>query len=129
MRAGVVTQRQLQHVFEEHGAHHLILAVRQAIGVECHQCAADDDEEPETDPRADQQHQIPPSHLRDARLGIRERIDDAAEQDRLHEHCRGERQIGEREHPAQTGLAPEQSEYADVKTKQFHGADIGKRRG
>ena len=74
-------------------------------------------------------YQIPPSHLRDARLGIRERIDDAAEQDRLHEHCRGERQIGEREHPAQTGLAPEQSEYADVKTKQFHGADIGKRRG
>ena len=86
MRAGVVAQRQLQHVLEEHRAHHLVLAVRQAVGMERHKRAADDDEEAESDPGTDQQHQIPPSDLRDARLGIRECIDDAAEQNRLDEH-------------------------------------------
>jgi len=128
MRAGVVAQRQLQHVFEEHRAHHLVLAVRQAVGVQRHQRAADDDEEAEADPGADQHHQVTPRELRDAGLGIGEGIDDAAEQDRFHEHRRGERQIGDRERPAQTRLAPEKFEHADVESNEFHAADIGKGR-
>ena len=91
MRAGVVAQRQLQHVLEEHRAHHLVLAVRQPIGMQRHQRAADDDEEAEADPGADQHHQVLPGQLRDARLGIGEGIDDAAEQDRFHERRRGQR--------------------------------------
>src|SRR5262249_51217828 len=38
----------------------------------------------------------------------------------------GQRQIGDREHPAQTGLASEQFEHAEVESNEFHAADIGK---
>src|SRR5262249_28510309 len=41
-----------------------------------------------------------------------------------HEHRRGERQIGDRERPAQTRLAPEKFEHADVESNEFHAADI-----
>ena len=126
MRAGVVAQRQLQDVFEEHRAHHLILPVRQAVGMQRHERAAEDDEKAKCDPGADQQHQFPPGNLRDARLGTGERIHDAAEQDGFDEHRRGERQIGDCQHPAQTPLASEQFEHADVESNEFHAVDIGK---
>src|SRR6516164_7226308 len=67
---------------------------------------------------------MPPRDLRHARLRIGERVDDAAEQDRFDEHRRGERQVGEREYPAQTGFAPEHLEYAEVETKEFHAAGV-----
>jgi hypothetical protein len=122
MRAGVVAQRQLQDVFEEHRAHHLILPVRQAVGMQRHERAAHDDEKAKCHPGADQQHQLPPGNLRDARLGTGERIHDAAEQDGFDEHRRGERQIGDCQHPAQTRLASEQFEHAEVKAEVFHTA-------
>jgi hypothetical protein len=126
MRAGVVAQRQLQHVLEEHGSHHLVLAVGEAVGVERHQGAADDAEQREAHPDADQQHQILPVQLRRPALGVRQQVDDASEQPRLGEHGGGDRQIGAGEHPAQTGLAPEHFKHADVEAKEFHEADIGR---
>ena len=51
MRAGVVAQRELQHVLEEHRAHHLVLAVGQPIGVERDERAADDGEQARSRPR------------------------------------------------------------------------------
>ena len=69
-----------------------------------------------------------PVQFGDPRLGVRQRIDDASEQNRFHEHRGGERQIGDRQHPAQARLAPEQLEHANVQAKEFHEADIGIRR-
>ena len=53
------------------------------------------------------------------------RIDDAAEQDRLDEHRRGKRQVGDGQRPAQAGLAAEQFEHADIEANKFHEPDIG----
>ena len=86
MRAGVIALRKLQHVLEEHGAHDLVLPVGEAIGVQRDPGAADDREQSEADPGSDQDHQIVPLELGDAALRICQRVDDAAEQYRLHEH-------------------------------------------
>ena len=125
MRAGVVAERKLQHVLEEHRAHHLVLAVREPIGVERDERAANDGEQGEADPGAEQQHQVPQRQVRNTGLGIGQRIDDPPEQERFHEHGGGQRQVGERQDPAQTGLAPEQFQHAEVETEEFHNADIG----
>ena len=56
-------------------------------------------------------------------LGGRQRIDDAAEQDRFHEYCAGERHVRDGQEPAQPGFAPEKLENAKVKTQKLHDAD------
>ena len=61
-------------------------------------------------------------------LGIRQRIDDAAEQDRLHEYREGERHVRDGQDPTQAGLAPEKLENAKVKTQKLHDADAVKPR-
>ena len=125
MRAGVVAQRKLEHVLEEHRSHHLVLAVCEPIGVERDERAANDGEQGEADPGSEQQHQVPQLEVRDTGLGIGQGVDDPPEQERFHEHGGGERQIGQRQYPAQTGLPPEQFQHAEVETEEFHVADIG----
>ena len=49
-----------------------------------------------------------------ARAGVRQRIDDAAEQDGLGELGSGERQIAQPEQPAEAGLGAEQCQHARV---------------
>ena len=125
MRAGVVAQRKLEHVLEEHRSHHLVLAMCEPIGVERDERAANDGEQGEADPGSEQQHQVPQLEVRDTGLGIGQGVDDPPEQERFHEHGGGERQIGQRQYPAQTGLPPEQFQHAEVETEEFHVADIG----
>ncbi len=121
MRAGVIAQRQLQDVLEIVGPHRLAVAMREPVGVQRDDRADDDDEEAESDPGADQRQQHAPVQLPRAALGIRQRIDDAAEQDRFHESGGGQRHTGQRERPAESGLGPEQFEHAHIKPKKFHG--------
>jgi hypothetical protein len=54
-------------------------------------------------------------------LGIRQRIDDAAEQDRFHENREGKRHVGDGQDPTQAGLAPEKLENAKIETQKLHG--------
>jgi hypothetical protein len=120
MRADIVAQRKLQHVLEKHGSHRLILAVSETVGVKRHQSAGDDCEKTKADPGADQHHQIRPGQFRQAPLRVRERIDNASEQDGLDEHGGRQHQIGDRERPAHAGLAPEQLEHAHIEANEFH---------
>ncbi len=45
-------ERQLQHMLEIIAEHAVALLVRQPVGIECHQRAADDGEKPKRDPQA-----------------------------------------------------------------------------
>ena len=123
MGAGVIAQRQLQDVLEIVRAHHLGVAVGEPVGVQRDHGAGDDDEEAEPDPGADQRKQHAVVQLPRAALRIRERIDDAAEQDGLHEGRGGQRHPGQRQRPAEPGLGPEQFEHPQVNPKKFHDAD------
>ena len=114
-------------MLEEHGAHHLVLAVGEPIGMKCNKRADHDDEQAEADPGADQQHQVRPGQLRDAPLRVREHVDDAPEQVRFHEHRQREREVGDGQRPAHAGFAPEQLEHAEIETKELHGAGTGNR--
>ncbi len=125
MRAGIEAQGQLQHVLEEHRAHRRVLAMRKPVGVERDQRAADDGEERKADPGADQCHQVRYRQLGDLALRVRERIDDAPEQDRLHECRARKRKVGEGEEPAQAGFVSEQSQHADVEADELHAIDTG----
>ena len=57
MGAGVVGQRQLQHVLEIVRQHHVAAAVRQPVGEPGHERAGDDDEQAEADPGADERRE------------------------------------------------------------------------
>ena len=74
MRAGVIAERKLEHVLEEHRAHHLVLAMGEPVGVERDERAADDGEEAEADPGADQRIKVQ-RQLRGVGLGIGQRVD------------------------------------------------------
>ena len=51
VRAAVEIERQLQDVIEIAGHHHMALTMRQPVGIQRHQRAADDGEQPERHPR------------------------------------------------------------------------------
>ena len=95
------------------------MAVREPVGVQRDDRAGDDDEEAEADPGADQRHQHVPVELPRAALRIGQRIDDAAEQDRLDEGRGGQRHAGERQRPAEPGLGPEQFEHPNDKAEEI----------
>jgi hypothetical protein len=129
MRAGVIAQRQLQHVLEKLGAHHLVLTVRQPVGVQRDQRAGDDRKQREADPGTHQQHEALPIQFGEAALRIGQRVDDAAEQHRLDEHRRGHQQVADSQHPAEPRLGPQHLQRADVQPKEFHSDSPGGRIG
>ena len=91
----------------EIGAHHgEPAAMRQTIGVQRDEHRGDDGEQAETDPGAEERHQVAP--LRLAVLGLRtgEQIDDPAEQDRLGELRGGQREIGDHQNEASRDSGP-----------------------
>ena len=56
-------------------------------------------------------------------LGIRQGVDDPAEQYRFDELRGGQRHVGEGERPAEARLGPEQCEHANIETQNLHEAD------
>ena len=115
MGAAVVAQRQLQHVLEIVGQHGVTAAVGEAIGMQRDQHAAADREQPErqpTRPAAAPDRTRPAGHWPPARR--RERIDDAAEQDRLGELRGRKRHVGDGQQPSEPGLGPELCEDARI---------------
>ncbi len=59
------------------------------------------------------------------RLGLRQQIDDAAEQHRLGELRNGQSHIGERQGPAQSAVRPELFKDAAVKAEKTHSTTGG----
>ena len=57
MRAGVIGQRQLQHMLEKIGQHEVAAAMREPVGEPGDQRRGHDDEQAEGDPGADQRRQ------------------------------------------------------------------------
>ena len=72
MGAGVIAERQLQDVLEIVGPHLLAVAMREPVGVQRDQRAADDDEQAEGDPGADQRQEVDPATVARAALRVRQ---------------------------------------------------------
>ena len=104
MLAGVVGERQLQHVLEIIRQHQVAAPMRQPVGEPGDDGAGDDDEQPEGDPGAKQRGQCQGRSPDAGRQRARERIDDAAEQHRLDELRRGERDIRGRQCHREPGV-------------------------
>ena len=102
----------MQHVFEIVGQDRLTPLVRELVGIKRNERAAHDEEQAEPDPGCDERGEPRPIERATATLCAGERIDDAAEQDRLGQRRRGKRYIGEREQPAERSLWPKQAEHA-----------------
>ncbi len=113
MGGAVEGERQLQHVLEVGGEDALAAAVREPVGVQRHEGAAQDAEQGKPAPGGDQ-------HIEPLSDRMGERVDDAAEQHRLRELRAGQRQVGECEQPAQPGLVAEQAQHTRIKLHQFH---------
>ena len=119
----VEAQGELEHVLEIIGQHRLAALMGELVGVERDERAADDEEQPEAHPGGDERRQSRPVERAAGALRAGQRIDDAAEQHRLGERRGGERDIGERQQPAEPHLRAEQAEHAGVE------AEHGVRRG
>ena len=97
MGRAVVGLRQLHHVLEVVGEHGLAPSVRQAVGIKRHQRPEHDGEEAEDDPGHDQSEELGPDRGRAFRLRASERVDDAAEQNRLGELGNHESDVADRQ--------------------------------
>ena len=119
MGAGVEGQRQLQDVLEIVGQHRLALAVREPVGLQRHDRAAADGEQPERHPGQQER----PGRVRAGDRLAGEHVDDPAEQHGFRELRGGEQQIGERQQPAQPRLLAEQLENAGVEAENGHAGE------
>jgi hypothetical protein len=81
-----------------------------------------DHEKTETDPGADQWRQRARCRRDTSRQRSRQGIDDTAEQHRLDELRRGQRDIGKRQRDGQPRVGPQQSEDAKVDADKGHDA-------
>ncbi len=121
MLAGMIGERQLQHVLEIIRQHQIAAPVRQPIGEPGDQRAGADNEQAETDPGADERRERPDRRRETCGQRARQRIDDAAEQHRLDELRRGERDIGERQRDGEAGVGAQQAEHAEIEADERHG--------
>ena len=101
MDAAMEAERQLQDVLEIVRHHRVAAPVRQPVGVQRHQRAAGDGEQAEADPGREQRYEVGPDRNTAASLRAGQRIDDAAEQDGFGELRRGQRHVGDGQHPAE----------------------------
>ena len=120
MRAGMISERQLQHVLEVLRQHHIAAMMGEPVGKPSHQGAGDDDEEPEADPGPDQRCQYPRCGAEAFGQGTGKRIDNAAEQHRLDELRAGERDVGEPQRYRELGLRAQQSQHAKIDAEEGH---------
>jgi hypothetical protein len=112
--------RQLQHVLEELGPHHLILPMRQPVGVQRDQRAGYDGEQRKAAPCAEQHHQPLPVYAADIGLAGGQGVDHPAEQDGLGEKRGRQRQIGDGQNPGEPCLPPEHAQHAQIKPDKSH---------
>ena len=122
MGAGMIGERQLQHVLEIVRQHHVAAPMREPVGVPGDQRRREDHEQTETDPGADQRRQRACRRFDAGRQCSRQGIDDTAEQHRLDELRRGERDIGKRQRHGQPRVGPQQAEDAKVDADEGHDA-------
>jgi hypothetical protein len=120
MLAGMVGERQRQHVLEIIGKHQVAALMRQAIGEPGDQCAGDNNEQAETDPGADERRQRVRGRPDVRGQRARERVDDTAEQHRLDELRPRQPDIGERECQHEPRVATQQPEYATINADEGH---------
>ncbi|MGY4329319.1 hypothetical protein ACVWWG_003736 [Bradyrhizobium sp. LB7.2] len=113
---GMEGQRQLQDVLEIVGQHRLALAVREPVGLQGHERAAGDGEQPECHPG----HQKRPGRIRSGNRLAGEHVDDPAEQHGFCELRGGKQEIGKRQQPAEPCFLAEQFENAGVETEDGH---------
>ena len=121
MGVAVIGERKLQNVLEIAGQDDVAAAVRQAVCEESNQRAAGDGEKPKAGPGGQQHAQLRPRRRLAAGLRAGQRVDDAAEQNRLGKLGGGQRHICQRQRPSYSGLGPEQCENAAVEAKNTHG--------
>ena len=112
MGAAMKRYRKLQHVLEIVGQHRLLAAVREPVGMKRDQHAAGDGEQAERDPCGQQGRQRFHVGRRACGLSLHQRIDDAAEQDRLGELRYGQQNVRNREDPGEPGLGLEEADHA-----------------
>jgi hypothetical protein len=102
--------------------HGLAAPVRQPVGIERHQHAADDREQAEADPGRGEDADLVPA---DARLGAGQGVDDAPEQHRLDEDRGRQHDIGGGQQPGQPALGAEQPQDAGIDAEDRHGLGFG----
>ena len=120
MRSAVVGERQLQDVLEIVREHREPAAMRQPVGIERNQRAAKNSKNGEAGPQAQQHAEARPCRRGIVFLRARQHVDDAAEQHRFGKLRDGQRNVGERQEPAQSAVRSELFEYAAVKAKITH---------
>ena len=121
MLAGVIGERQLQHVLEIIRQHQVAALMRQPVGEPGDDRAGNDDEQPEGDPGAKQRGECRRRSADAGRQRARERIDDAAEQHRLDELRRSERDIRQRQCHREPNVGAEQAKHAKIDAEKRHG--------
>ena len=114
MRAGVIGERQLQHMLEEVGEHQVAASMREAIGEPGDQRRGRDDEQAEGDPSTDQRRQGADCRSDPGRQCARQSIDDMPEQHRFDELRDRQRDVGKREHARKPRLRREQVEQPEI---------------
>jgi hypothetical protein len=120
MLAGMVGERQLQHVLEIIGQHQIAALMREPVGEPRDQRAGPDDKETERDPSAGERRQRPRRRSDAGRQCARQRIDDATEQNRLGELRASQRDIGKGQRYRQPAVGAQQAKDAEVDSDKRH---------
>src|ERR1700675_263883 len=115
MNLAMEGEGKLQHVLEIAGQHREPASMRQAVGEQRDQRAADDREQTKADPSEQQQPKSWP--VRQSGIGLRvgQHIYDPAEQHRLSKLRYSQRHVGERKEPAQATVRSQLFQDAAVK--------------
>ena len=130
MRAGMVGERQLQHVLEIIRQHHVAALMREPVGEPGHQRAGDNDEQAEADPGADQRRQRPRRRRRaPAGSAPDKRVDDAAEQHRLDELRAASAILASASDHGEPRVGAQKAEHAKIDTDKGHDAVLSRGNG
>ena len=120
MRAAVIGDRKLQHMLEIGGQHGVAAPVREPVGIERDDHAAEDREYTEARPEQQQGQQRVPGHGGVAGPHASQRVDDLPEQHGLRELRRCKCHVGDSEQPPEFDVGAEQAENARVETQKVH---------
>ena len=126
MGAGMVGERELQHVLEIiSGEDQVAAMVRKPVCEPGDQRAGDNDEQAEADPGANERRQNTRGRSEPGRQRARERIDDAAQQHWLDELRAGKRDIGEGEGDRELGVGAKECQHAQIDADESHAGILG----
>ena len=120
MRAAVERVRQAQDMLEVAAHRGEPAALREPVGVQCHQHAGADAGDADQAPQAEQQQGLPPGLGARACAAAGERVDDAAEQQRAEKAGRGESGVGDHQRDREVALRREQADHAAVESHDAH---------